>query len=40
MGEGVEPEVNVLQDFEGWVLAAPRVDSYDDPCKPVQREFP
>lgn len=32
--------VNVFRDSEGWVLTAPRVDSYEDPCKPVQREFP
>jgi hypothetical protein len=38
-GEG-DDGIERVSSREGWVIAAPRVDSYEDPCKPVQREFP
>ncbi len=37
---GDETMVKTVLNSEGWVLTAPRVDSYEDPCIPVQREFP
>ena len=37
-GEEREPEMVV--DAAGWLLAAPRVEAYDDPCKSAPRAFP